>query len=147
MNKIGDKLRFKAMGDITDFHCIAEKYLTDLIIKTNGIVTIREITKYGDYRIKECELNFLYEKNMFSGLVEDTAPSTERDVWISDLGAVKTDDGDSELKLSCPQRPYVLRKGFEFEECWNHCAWFRIKDGIAMCGDKIIGKLVEKGTE
>lgn len=71
-------------------------------------------------------------------------PSTEREVWISDLGAIKTDDNDVELTLSCPQRPHVLRKGFEFEECWNHCAWFRIKDGLAMCGAQIIGRIVEK---
>lgn len=163
MNKIGDKLRFKAMGDITDFHSIAEKYLTDLIIKTNGIVTIREITEYGDYRIKECELDYHYEKDMFSGLVEDTTPSTERKVWLEDMNIHSiVDEGRAGMEITDDHELFCpianrLPSFEDFDEltqnnlCHNDCAAFAIKDGCAICkmmhGDQIIGRLIEKGTE
>ena len=71
------------------------------------------------------------------------APSTEREVWIND----ESDSSeDVEIRISTSETSSLNHKTFcpLRETCSSCCAWFRIQNGLAMCGDKVIGKLIEK---
>ena len=72
----------------------------------------------------------------------DKPTQGERGVWIdhSDNGYLKTHKVGWDTPLICPPS---MNSPEGTNYCYSDCAWFRISNGLAMCGDKIIGKLIE----
>lgn len=122
------------IGGISEVVQLTEYKLS--MSKGCGRTTLREIVQ----RLSEKGLYLgMKSEDVVKALYADiTAPSTEREVWIDENKYILPD-------IICPQTfSAVLDGGFGSDNCFTKCAWFRKKDGLAMCGERVIGKLIEK---
>ena len=54
---------------------------------------------------------------------------------------------DGWIEVECPVMSHRKPDEDTTIHCHTKCAWFRIHNGLAMCGDKIIGRIIEPPTE